>query len=192
MVMLRCVALPVLILHILLQAHPQSQTPKPDAPDQAMPAGNGVFFRVGAVGWTRLERPKMEDSKAHGLGHFIDTNGMTRLSVTLSYSGASAAIQISNAKPTFFVRGIGSAKEALIVQVTRKKDCREAKVDSTEATFDNKMGFKRGEIRRVTTSPLSKTSFTVTPDEGLKPGEYLLVLGGDDTVFDFGVSSPQK
>jgi hypothetical protein len=157
-----------------------------------MPDGNGVFFREGTSGWTRLEHAKMEDSRAHGMGHFIDTNGMTRLSVTLSYSGAQAAIQISSPKPTFFVRGMGSAREALIVQVTRKKDSREAKVDSTEATFDNKMGFKRGEIHRVTTSPLSKTSFTVIPDERLKPGEYLLVLGGDDTVFDFGVSSPQK
>jgi len=191
-IMQRAVALPVLVALFLMQAKPQSQTTKPAAPDQSMPEGNGVYLREGTSGWIKLERAKMADSKAHGMGHFIDTNGMTRLSVTLSYGGAQAKVQISASKPTFFVRGTGASQEALIVQLARKKDSRETKINSTEATFDNKMGFKRGEIRRVTTSALSKGSFTVTPDEGLKPGEYLLVLGGDDTVFDFGVRSPEK
>ncbi len=181
----------ILVLALAFASWAVAQSTKSADTDLSMPEGNGVFVRSGAGGWIKLERAKTDDSKAHGMGRFLETDGLSGLNMTLEYHGTRAAIQISERRPTFHVRGIGSAKEALIVQLTRKKDSREVKIDTTEASSDNKVGFKRGEIRRVATASLSKTAFTVVPDLELKPGEYLLVLGDATAIFDFGVS-PSK
>ena len=182
----------ILVLALAFPSWVTAQSTKPAESEISLPDGNGVFVKNSAGGWIKLERAKTDDSKAHGMGRFLETDGLSGLNMTLEYRGAQAAIQISDRRPTFHVRGIGSAKEALIVQLTRKKDSREARIDTTEASFDNKVGFKRGEIRRVATGSISRTEFTVVPDLELKPGEYLLVLGDATAIFDFGVSQSKN
>jgi hypothetical protein len=169
-----------------------TQATKPSSATSDVPAATGVYYRRGDEGWIKLERAVFADTKARGLDRYLETDGWTRLSTTLVFHGAQSAIQIHERKPTFYVREIGSVADAIIVQLATKRDRREVQISSTDAGVHNLVGFKRGEIHQASATPLSKALFTVMSEEELKPGEYLLVLGQIDTLFDFGVKPAQK
>lgn len=163
------------------------QAPKP-APPPGMPVTPGVYFRQGDAQWIKLEPASMADMKSKGMEQFMDTYGYFNLDLTVTYTGAQAAAQIPVPRPVFYVRGVGSSKEAMIVQLTRKKDSRTIRTSSSAATTENKGGFKKQEIQNVTVTVYSDESFSVAPEDDLKPGEYLLVFGYANAGFDFGIS----
>jgi len=171
-------------------ALPQA-TKSPDAA-QDIPAAPGVYCRRGESEWIRLERATMENTKTRGMERFLDTDGLSGLSVTIAYPGAQSASQLSGRKPVFYVRQTGSMQDVLIVQLARKKDSRQAQTSLSEAGVGNREGFRRGEIYRVITEALTKDCFSITPVESLRPGEYLLILGHVDTAFDFGIKPANK
>ncbi len=172
---------PGIILAVLLQAA------NPAAPPPGLPAGTGVYYLQGDAKWFKLEPPASEKSQTKGMGLFIETAGLSNLDTTIVYRGSRAALQISNPRPTFYVRGAGPAADALIVELTRKKDSRTVQTVSSEATIRNKGGFKRPDIRRVAVAVFSDASFSVKPLQDLEPGEYLLVFGYVSTGVDFGI-----
>ncbi len=167
------------------------QQAKP-APPAGMPAADGVYCRQSDGSWTQLHSASMAQTKTKGMATFIDTDGYTKMSMTTDYKGAHAPVQISNSRPGFFVRGIGSPNEAMILQLTVKKDSRELHTASTASSIENKGGFKKSEIRKVTVLVYSDESFSVTPDEDLSAGEYLFVFGYANAAFDFGITSGHK
>lgn len=179
---MNCLSLLLLVL---------AQGAKP-APVPGMPAAAGVYYRQGDARWIKLESPAMADMKTRGMGLFIQTDGLSNLGMTAVYRGAQAPVRISDARPTFYVRGAGSAKDAMIVQLTRKKDSRTLQTSSSDATVENKGGFKKEEIHKVTVTAYSDESFSVTPEEALKPGEYLIVFGYATAGFDFGIDLGKK
>lgn len=174
-----------LLLFLLLQAA------KP-LPVPGMPAEPGVYYLQKEAQWTRIESAPMADMKTKGVGLFLETDGLSGLDITVAYEGANAQVQIPASQPTFYVRGAGAAKDAMIIALTRKKDSRTLKTSSLVATVDNKGGFKKDEIRSVTVVVFSDDSFSVTPEEELKPGEYLLVFGYPSVAFDFGIKGAKK
>ncbi len=131
----------------------------------------------------------MAETKTQGMEHFLDTYGWSNLNRTIVFQGAAAGIRIIEPRPTFYVRGVGSAQDVLIAQLARKKDTREIQASSTNASVNNKEGFKRGSICRVTADVLAKDFYSVTPEENLKPGEYLLVFGHAEIAFEFAVQA---
>jgi hypothetical protein len=163
------------------------QTPKA-APIAGMPAASGIYFRQSEAKWVKLESAAMADMKTKGMGLFVATDGLSNLGMTAVYQGARARVQISNPRPVFYVRGVGSPRDAMIVQLTQKKDSRTIQASSSASTVENKGGFKREEIRKVTVTAFSDDSFSVSPIDELKPGEYLLVFGYAGTGFDFGIT----
>lgn len=167
------------------------QAVKP-APIPGMPAAPGAYYRQDDAKWMRLESPAPSRSKTKGMGMFIETAGLSNLDMTTLYRGTHAAAQIPDPRPTFYLREVGSAKDAVIVQLTQKKDSRSIQTSSSDATVDNKGGFKKGAIRKVKVSIYSDNSFSVTPEDELKPGEYLLAFGNSDVTFDFGVTDRKK
>ncbi|HYK90695.1 MAG TPA: hypothetical protein VE398_18125 [Acidobacteriota bacterium] len=167
------------------------QTAKP-APVQGMPAAAGAYYRQDDAKWVKLESPATAKSKTKGMGMFIETAGLSNLDMTTVYQGAHASVQISNSRPTFYVRGTVSPKDAAIVQLAQKKDSRSVQTSSAAATVDNKGGFKKGELRKVIVTVYSDNSFSVMPEGELKSGEYLLAFGNSDTGFDFSISAAKK
>jgi hypothetical protein len=157
-----------------------------------LPAGAGVYYHQSEATWITLARPVMAATKTEGMEHFLDTYGWSNLNRTIVFEGAAAAIRIPDTKPTFYVRDVGSAQDVLIAQLTRKKDTREIQASSTNASVNNKEGFKRGNVYRVTAIALSKDLYSVTPEQTLKPGEYLLVFGHAETSFEFGVQAGSR
>ncbi len=175
-----------LVLLLLLM-----QAAKP-APVPGMPAAAGVYFRQDDAQWIKLEPAAMADMRSKGMGDFLDTAGYHNLDVTVTYQGVQAKMQIAAQRPIFYVRGVGSAKEATVVHLTRKKDNRTVKTVSSAATTENKGGFTTEEIEPVTVTINTDDSFSVAPDQELKPGEYLLAFSYANAGFDFGVSRTKK
>jgi hypothetical protein len=164
------------------------QTVKPD-PMPGVPAETGIYCRLGNA-WKRLEPAAMADMKAKGVGLFLETDGLTGLDLTIHYQGPQAKVQVREPKPTFFARGVGAANTAMIVQLSVKKDSRTIQTSSLDATLNNKGGFKKEAIRSVSVIVYKDDSFSISPEQSLRPGEYLLVFGPANTGFDFGVARP--
>lgn len=176
-------------LALLLVALLQAVKPAPIA---GLPADAGIYYHRDNAQWGKLEPASMADMKAKGLGEFLETEGLSGLDITVAYQGAKAKAQISAPQPTFYVRGVGSPKDAMIIQLTARKDSRTLKTSSVVATADNKGGFKKDAVQNVTVTVYADESFSVTPEARLKPGEYLLVFGYPNNGFDFGIARAQK
>ncbi len=167
------------------------QAAKP-APAPGMPAPAGVYFQQGDVQWTKMGTAAMADMKSKGMGDFLETAGYTNLTVTVTYQDAQAKLQIPSARPVFHVRATGPAKDAMIVLLTRRKDSRTIRTDSSLATVDNRAGFRKDDIQPVNITVYSDDSYSVTPERDLKPGEYALVFGFANAAYDFGIVRPKK
>lgn len=153
------------------------------------PTATGVYYHQSEAGWITLARAIVTDTRTHGMERFLDTHGWSNLTRTIVFRGAASSVRIPDRRPTFYVRGIGSAGDVLIVELKKKEDTREVQASSANASVNNKEGFKRGSIYRVTAEPLAKDCYSVTPEEDLKPGEYLLVFSHADNAYDFGIPS---
>jgi len=189
--MLPEIRLPILIL-LLSFAAAQPQKPKQEPPPPGMPAPQGVYFQQGPEQWVQLAHIPPRGSRIKGMDNYLMTAGLTNLNMSFDYDGPRATLQLSARRPTFFVRGVGAAQDALIVRLTQKKDRRTVGTLSSLSGVKNKGGFKAGAIREVVTAPFSGGAFSVTPLVDLKPGEYLLVFGYPQAAFDFGVRRAKK
>jgi hypothetical protein len=157
-----------------------------------LPEAAGVYFRQSNTVWIKLETAVMAAMKSKGMGEYLETAGYTSLDMLVTYAGAQAKVQFPVPKPIFYVRGAGSSKDAMIVSLTRKKDSRTVQTATSAATVENRAGFKKDEIRSVIVTVYSDNSFSVTPEQNLKPGEYALVFGFANAAYDFGITRPQK
>jgi len=162
------------------------------APPVGMPPAAGVYCLQGGTKWIKLDPAPVEDSKIRSLDRLMQTEGLIIINTNNAYLGAYAALELSDRRPTFYVRGVGSPKDAQIVRLTRKRDKRTVQTSSAEISVTNRGGFKREEIRPVAVTSFSDGSFSVTPEVDLKPGEYLLAFGSAVTGFDFGISPGKK
>ena len=167
------------------------QEAKPDAP-AGLPERAGVYYPQGPEKWIRLDPAFVDDSKVKGMNAYLQTEGLTGLNMDYVYLGVSAPLQLSERRPTFYVREVGAPQYGQIVQLTQRKENRTVHTASTEVSVGNRGGFKRGEIRPVTITALSDGSFSIVPVSELKPGEYLLALGTAVTGFDFGITATKK
>jgi len=162
------------------------QTAQP-SPAADLPAAEGVYYRPPGAAWVRLEPAPVAEMKTKGMGLYLETDGYTSLGMNIVCRGAKAALRISNPKPSFYVRGTGSADDIMLVQLQVRKDSRSIRASSADSTLANKGGFKQADIHKLSVTALPDKSFMATPEEGLKPGEYLLVFGYATTGFDFGI-----
>lgn len=154
-----------------------------------MPRTPGVYYRQNNANWVSLQPAPIAEMKTKGMELFIETGGYTNLGINIVCRGSRASLRISTPKPTFFVREVGSSKDVILLRLTPKKDRRIFKASSSDATVENKGGFRKGAIRKATIIMNPDKSFSVTPEEDLKPGEYLLVFGYAIAGFDFGIDA---
>jgi hypothetical protein len=176
----------VIVLFSALSAGAQTGVPSKDAEEP--PAGTGVYFRSESGEWTKLLKATTYDAKTRGLERFVETDGYSYLNTTAAFDGASSPFQIEIRKPKFFIRGMAKPKDALIVMLTKKNDRREVKFSSANVSSDNRGGFLLASIRRVRATVVGDQLFSITPEESLKPGEYLIVFGEPNVGFDFGIT----
>jgi hypothetical protein len=154
---------------------------------QNVPEGQGVFCRIEGSRWTKLAPATIADTKTEGMKRFLETDGLATIYTTITYAGTKASLRISDVRPVFFVRGVGSAQDALIVRLTQKKGSRETYSSSDNTSYHNKCGYKASDICRLLISPHSQNAFSGIPEEALKPGEYLITFGNVNIGYDFAV-----
>jgi hypothetical protein len=152
-----------------------------------IPEASGAYYLQNNANWIRLQLASIDKMKTKGMGLFLETGGYTRLGASGVYHGAKAALRISVSNPTFFIREVGSSKDAIIIRLVEKKDSRMIHTSSANTSVENKGGFQKDEIRKVTVTEYPDHSFLLTPEENLSSGEYLLVFGGAASGFDFGI-----
>ncbi len=126
-----------------------------------------------------------------GFSLFVETGGYTNLNADLVLPGAKSSVRILVPRPTFYVRELGRPKDVMLIRLTPKKRSRTFHTSSGRDTVENKGGFKKGDIRKTAIAENPDKTFTVTPEENLKSGEYLLVLGDANASFDFGIDLPR-
>jgi hypothetical protein len=116
--------------------------------------------------------------------------------VVWTFRGAAAPIQISEKRPTFYVKELPSltniagrsGRDLVIVRFDKKKDHRELQVTNGGNMFTFKAGLSKDRVPDIQVKTISDGIFSVTPNEDLKPGEYLLTfeaMGGNGC--DFGI-----
>jgi hypothetical protein len=174
------------MLLFLLQIAPTAPPP-PDVPTEA-----GLYYLQNNTQWIRLEPAPRASKKTRGIGSYVDSGGFTGLATSIVFTGARATMRIEYARPTFFVRGPGFPRDAILVRLTERKDSRALSASTADATVGNKEGFRKEDIRKIGTAAHSKDLFSVTPEADLKSGEYLLVFGYVTNSFDFAIDPPKK
>ncbi len=168
------------IWFLLLQITQSAQAPSvPDSP--------GVYYRQANGQWISLSKAPIAKTTTKGLGLFVETGGYTNLETDVVCLGAKALVRITGPRPTFYVRGIGSSSDAMLIQFAQKKDKRTFRKSSGNATVENKVGVKKEAIRETVAAVYDGGVYSVTSATGLKPGEYLLILGDAETSYDFGI-----
>jgi hypothetical protein len=167
------------VVFLLLQVGQSAQTLK-------IPGAPGIYFKQDGDKWVGIPKAAAE-ARAKGMGLFVETGGYTNLGMDAVLRGAKSAIRINTQKPIFYVREIGHAKDVTLIQLTQKGKSRTFRTSSGDETIENKQGFKKTVIRKTAVTEYPDGTYTITPEQDLKPGEYLLVLGDAATSFDFGI-----
>jgi hypothetical protein len=151
------------------------------------PEDSGAYYSQGDSRWVQLQPAVTSSADASGVQMFVETGGYTDLAMSVTLPGGQARLRISVQKPEFFVRAVGSATDAMLVQLQKKKDTRTYKTTFSNVTVKNKGGFQKGHIFRLITETYPDGSFSASPEKSLPPGEYILVLGNNIPAYDFGV-----
>jgi hypothetical protein len=163
-----------------------SQAVEP-SPSPALPEADGVYYRQADSSWVILQPAVILDAKAKGIDMFVYTAGYTDMAMHIACRGPHAATRIPSGKPTFYARGIGSTKDAMLIRMAIAKDSRVLKTSFSNVAVDNKGGFDKHSIYKLGASENPDGFFSLTPDKTLPPGEYLLVFGNASAAYDFGI-----
>jgi hypothetical protein len=173
------IALRLLFL-LLVQGGDAVRTP--DVPEDP-----GVYYLQDESVWVPLQPVVTSDANARGLQLFVYTEGYTDLDLNVVCPGSRALIRILVPKPVFYVRAIGSAKDMMLIRLTKKSDRRVVKTSFSNVTMANKGGFRREDVFNLILQESPDGFFSVSPEKKLPPGEYLLVLGNAVPAYDFGI-----
>ena len=161
-------------------------------PPRDMPAEPGVYYRQEDGGWVKLNPAVVAQMRHEGVELFVDTGGYTNLGMKGMLQPSRAAARISASRPTLYVRGVGAPGDVVLIQLKRENDRRVFETSSVDATVENKGGFRKKDMRNTAVVVYSDSSFSVTPEQALKEGEYLLCFGYAQSGFDFGVDLKRR
>jgi hypothetical protein len=152
-----------------------------------VPEAPGVYLLQGQSAWTHLQPAVTSDTNANGLQLFVYTGGYTDLGMNVVCPGSRASLRVFVPQPVLYVRAVGSAKDAMLIRLTKKKGQRVVRTAFSNVTVANKGGFRREDVFKLILQESPNGFFSVSPEKELPPGEYLLVLGNAVPAYDFGI-----
>jgi len=151
-----------LLFLFLAQAADAGRPPKvPEAP--------GVYFLQGESAWVTLRPAVTSDANAKGLQLFVYTGGYTDLGITVACPGSQASMRMLVPKPVLVVRAVGSAKDAMLIRLTKKRDQRVIKTAFSNVTMVNKEGFRKEDVFSLVLQESPDGFFSVSPEKELPP-----------------------
>jgi len=164
-----------------------AQTATPDS--QGLPTLRGVYFHSPA-GWIGLPTNPllpMENGTARWLLGFGKSDAIA------DFPGPHAAVQTSQVKPTFYLRGFPPTSGLYLVRATQKMSYRQLRMP-VSGDFIEWAHVKSSDLVAIETHFAGDNITALTPRDNLKPGEYAIVApfdpaaGNIQAVFDFGVN----
>lgn len=172
---------------VLLGASLWAQTVTPEA--AGLPPLRGVYLHSPA-GWLGLpDKPLMpfENGTAKWLLGFGKSDAIA------DFPGAHAAVQTSQVKPTFYMRGFPPTGGIYLVREIQKNEHREIHMP-VSSNFIEWAHLKSSDLVAIEIRHAGENITALTPRDNLKPGEYGIVTAFDPNVdlihviFDFGVN----
>jgi hypothetical protein len=158
------------------------------AQDAVEPPDHGAYYKT-KDGWQKLELLTTSGSNVH-VNALTLHGGNKQL-----YRGAEAPVQLSDRRPVFYIKTTPdkeqqlaiASRDTVIVLLTKKEDHRELQNIKTGLT-GVKSGMDKKLLPDVTLHSVNNLMFTVTPNQDLAPGEYLLTWNSMGSVgYDFGI-----
>jgi hypothetical protein len=155
--------------------------------------GDGFYYQ-SSQGWKKLEPISMVGGGLKHVGKMF-VPGLTP-QVVWTFRGAEAPVQIEGKRPTFCIKELPSLanvagrseRDLVIVRFDKKKDRRELQTTNGGNMFTFKAGLSKDRMPDITTKTIADGVFIVTPNEDLKPGEYMLTFGAlGNSGYDFRV-----
>jgi hypothetical protein len=156
------------------------------------PAAPGVCYQQNDGQCIQLQAAVVDEVKAKGIELFNYTGGYTNFSIRVFYRGAKSPLRIVVPKPTFLVRTVGSSKDVALVRLSQKGSLRTFQTSPSDATVENKRGFKKKDILKIDVTESPGYYFSLTPVADLKSGEYLIVFSSAMPGYDFGIDLKEK
>jgi len=113
----------------------------------------------------------------------------------MTYLKPEAPVQLSDRRPVFYIKATPdkeqqmavAARTTVIVLLNKKGDHRELQVIK-RGLFGAKTGYDKKRMPDVTLHSINNLMITITPNEDLAPGEYLLTWNSMGSVgYDFGI-----
>jgi len=158
------------------------------AQDAAEPLDHGAYYKA-KDGWQKLELLTATGSNIH-VNALTLHGGAKQL-----YRGAEAPVQLSDRRPVFYIKTTPdkeqqlavAARETVVVLLSKKEDHRELQTVKS-GLLGVKAGYDKKQMPDVTLHSINNLVFTVTPNQDLAPGEYLLTWNAMGNVgYDFGI-----
>jgi hypothetical protein len=162
------------------------------AQDLIQPPDHGVYYRA-RDGWKKIEE--------------IDMFGQThkhafKPDLEYTYRGATATLQLPDSRPVFYIRVQPEKKDTqsaairnlVIVRFDKAKDHRELEVVSGglfASSMKTGANANSKQLLDVTVRSVSDLIWSLTPNEDLRPGEYMITSDSmARSGYDFGITKP--
>lgn len=180
-------------LSVLLIAVVACNAQDAGVPGDVQSLGDGFYYQ-SSRGWKKLEPISIAGGGLKHVGKMF-VPGLTPQMVW-TFRGAEAPAQIEDKRPTFCIKELPSladvagrsGRDLIIVRLDKKKDHRELQTSSGGNVFTFKAGIGKDRLPDITTKTVSDGVFILTPNEDLKPGEYMLTFAAmGNSGYDFGV-----
>ena len=153
------------------------------AQESAEPPDHGAYYKA-KDGWQKLEILTTAGASAHAFS-----------GVTISYRGAEAPVQLTDRRPVFYLKArpyqetqaAMAARNEVIILLEKKKDHRELQ-NIKSGLFSAKAEVDKKRLPDVTVRLVNDLTISITPNQDLAPGEYLLTNDSMGHVgYDFGI-----
>ena len=159
----------------------------------AIPPEAGAYYQATA-GWVPL-RSSMIMPMVDGT--VKELLGVGHREATVELPGSNAAFRITNARPTFALRGFSPATGLYLVRSTQKREYREIRMPIS-SHITQWAQFRSKDITDLEIEPLDNRVIRLRPRTDLKPGEYVIVSDQDPNFrairvgFEFAVTGATK
>ena len=175
-------------------SEPEPITPaKQDVPTDIQALSAGFYYKT-QQGWQKLEPLAMAGGGAKHMGKMF-VPGLTPQMVW-TFRDAESPAQITGRRPVFCVKEMPSLvsiagrsrRDLVIVRFDKKKDHRELQVTNGGNMFTFKSGLSKDRMPDITAQVIADGVFMVTPNDDLKPGEYMISFSALGIQgYDFGI-----
>jgi hypothetical protein len=204
------------VIQAMLAKAPPPVAPPPGNPappvsnDPAAPHPAGIWLLLEANGARGLARMESERTIEVSRGGFIGPFGAGKISVTARLAGTSSPVQLSQAKPEFYVYTgdhynsdfmVEGPNDLILCAFTvipkdAKRNADQRAVDvATHGAYGSSHGIDRKAIREFDSQRIADGIYKIVPKENLADGEYAFcpadtanyMVGSRGRFYTFGI-----